>query len=251
MNISVVMIVKNGAKTIRKALESIRDFDDVVVYDNGSTDDSIAIAKEFSNVNLILGEFTGFGPTKNKAATYAKHDWILIVDCDEVIDAELLAMLKTKALNEQTVYILKSTSYYGDTPIKHSGWSNQRTKRLYNRSVTSLDNKDVHEDIISEGLETELLKGNMQHYTYLTITDFIVKLDRYSTLFAEDNAGRKYSSPLKAILNGGYSFFRTYILKRGFLDGYAGLVIAFSHMATNFYKYIKLYERNLELKRRK
>jgi len=88
----------------------------------------------------------------------------------------------------------------------------------------------------------------MKHYSYMSISDFIIKLDRYSTLFANDNVGKKSSSPAKAFFNGLYSFFRTYILKRGFLDGYAGLIIAFSHFATNFYKYIKLYELNLEQK---
>jgi hypothetical protein len=72
----------------------------------------------------------------------------------------------------------------------------------------------------------------------------VKKLDIYSSEFARDNVGKKQSSPIKAVLNGGFSFFKTYFMKRGFLDGYAGLVIAFSHMATNFYKYIKLYELN-------
>lgn len=251
MNISAVMIVKNGARTIRKTLESLCEFDDVVVYDNGSTDGTAGIAKEYGNVNLIQGEFTGFGPTKNKAASHARHDWILIVDSDEVVDAELLATLKTAQLDEQTIYSLNFTAYYRDIQIRHCGWNNQKIKRLYNRRVTGFNDKYVHENILDAGMNKALLKGNMQHYSYMTITDFIIKLDRYSTLFAEDNAGRKYSSPLKAILNGGYSFFRTYVMKRGFLDGYAGLVIAFSHMATNFYKYIKLYEKNLELKSRK
>ena len=249
MNISAVMIVKNGARTIRKTLESLREFDDVVVYDNGSTDGTTEIARQFSNVNLIAGEFIGFGPTKNRAASHAKHDWILIIDSDEVVDAQLLATLQGKPLDERTIYILNFTAYYRDIQIRHCGWNNQKIKRLYNKRVTGFNDKFVHENILDEGMhKQELGPGNMQHYSYMTISDFIIKLDRYSTLFAEDNAGRKYSSPLKAILNGAYCFFRTYVLKRGFLDGYAGLVIAFSHMATNFYKYIKLYEKNRELK---
>ena len=77
-NISVVIIVKDGGKTINATLSALSQFSDVVVYDNGSTDDTIEIAKKFQNVNLIQGDFTGFGPTKNRAATYAKNDWILI-----------------------------------------------------------------------------------------------------------------------------------------------------------------------------
>ncbi len=249
MNVSAVMIVKNGARTIRKSLESLREFDDVIVYDNGSTDETRSIAREFPNVNLIEGEFDGFGMTKNRAASFAKHDWVLIIDSDEVVDERLLHALKTKRLDSQTIYIVNFLAYYKDIQIRHCGWNNQKIRRLYNKSVTSFNDNAVHENIIDEGMRKELIEGNMKHYSYMNISDFIVKLDRYSTLFANDNVGKKKSSPAKAFFNGLYSFFRTYILKRGFLDGYAGLIIAFSHMATNFYKYIKLYEMNLEQKR--
>lgn len=242
-NISVVIIVKDGGKTINAALSALSRFSDVVVYDNGSTDDTIEIANKFHNVNLIQGDFTGFGPTKNKATTYAKNDWILILDSDEVADDEFVNHLKSQHLDDQNVYMVNMVSYYKDIKIKYSGWNNEKHVRLYNRKLTQYNNNYVHEDIEIEGFEVVLLQGDIKHYSYHDIHDFIVKLDRYSTLFAQQNPN-KYSSPLKAILNAGFSFFKTYILKRGFLDGYVGLVIAFSHMATNFYKYIKLYELN-------
>ena len=127
--------------------------------------------------------------------------------------------------------------------------TNNLIKRLYNKDVTSYNSNDVHEDIITQGLNQELLKGNVEHYSYHSISEFIIKADRYSTLFATNNVGKKSSSPTKAFFNGMYSFFRTYILKQGFRDGYVGLIIAFSHAVTNFYKYIKLYELNKELKK--
>lgn len=249
INVSAVMIVKNGARTIRRTLESLRDFDDVVVYDNGSTDGTLDIAKEFSNINLIEGNFDGFGTTKNRAAGFAKHDWILIIDSDEVVDKELLHALKTKALDSKSIYIVNFLAYYKEIQIKHCGWNNQKIRRLYNKTVTRFNDNAVHENIIDEGMKKEAIEGNMKHYSYMSISDFIVKVDRYSTLFAQDNVGKKFPSPAKAFFNGLYSFFRTYILKRGFLDGYAGLIISFSHMATNFYKYIKLYEMNRERSR--
>lgn len=248
MNISAVMIVKNGAVTIRKTLDSLEKFDDIVVYDNGSTDETVAIAREYSNVNLIEGNFDGFGTTKNRAATYAKNDWILSIDSDEVVDLELLHALQDKVLDARTIYVINAIAYYKDIQIRYSGWTDQKIRRLYNKTVTQFNDNFVHEHIIDEGMNKELIEGNIKHYSYMSISDFIVKLDRYSTLFANDNVGKKSSSPAKAFFNGLYSFFRTYILKRGFLDGYAGLIIAFSHMATNFYKYIKLYEMNLEEK---
>ncbi len=249
MNVSCVMIVKNGARTIRKTLESLRELNNVVVYDNGSTDGTQKIACEYPNVHLIEGNFDGFGTTKNRAASFAKHDWVLIIDSDEVVDGELLHALQTKELDSHTIYIVNFLAYYKEIQIKYCGWNNQKIRRLYNKSVTRFNDNAVHENIMDEGMKKEAIEGNMKHYSYMSISDFIIKADRYSTLFATDNVGKKSSSPAKAFFNGLYSFFRTYILKRGFLDGYAGLIIAFSHMVTNFYKYIKLYEMNVEQKR--
>lgn len=248
MNVSAVMIVRNGAQTISRTLESLTAFEDVIVYDNGSTDGTLAIAEAFSNVRVIKGFFDGFGTTKNRAASYAKNDWVLIIDSDEVVDETLRYALQTKNLDPKTIYIVNFLAYYKEIPIRHCGWNNQKIRRLYNKSVTQFNDNAVHENIIDEGMTKALIEGNMQHYSYRSISDFIVKLDRYSTLFAQDNVGKRRSSPAKAFFNGLYSFFRTYVLKRGFLDGYAGLIIAFSHAATNFYKYIKLYEMNLDVK---
>lgn len=246
--VSIVMIVKDGAKTIERSLQSLQRFDDVVVYDNGSTDGTQNLAKQFANVNLIEGEFHGFGDTKNKAASYAKHDWVLVLDSDEVVEKSLAKVLLENNYDKNTIYRINFKAFYKERQICHSGWNNQKIRRFYNRTVTRFNNNWVHEDLVDTHMQiVDLVQGSIKHYSYHSITDFITKVDRYSTLFAEDNKGRKRSSPLKAFFNAGYSFFRTYILKRGFLDGYPGLVIAFSHMATNFYKYIKLYEANREL----
>jgi len=249
MKISAVVLASNNEKTIKRTLESLKEFDDVVVYLNNSTDNTKAIAESFKNVNLIEGEFKGFGWTKNRACEYAKYDWIIIVDSDEVVDSELLNELKSRELDKNCVYLLNFKAFYKDIQVKHCGWNNQKIKRVFNKQITKYNQNDVHEDIITDGLKVELLKGNMEHYSYHSIEEFVQKANHYSTLFAQNNVGKKSSSPLKAFLNGGYSFFKTYILKRGFLDGYVGLVIAFSHMVTNFYKYIKLYELNRELKK--
>ena len=251
MNISAVVLAKNNEQTIKATLESLKGFDDVVVYDNGSNDTTMEIAKSFGNVNLIQGEFKGFGWTKNKAISFAKNDWIIIVDSDEVIDKKLFETLQTQQLDKNKVYQLNFKAYYKNIQVKYCGWNNQKIKRVYNKTITRYNGNDVHEDIISEGLNIDLLDGNMEHYSYESISQFIIKADHYSTLFAKNNAGYRKSSPIKAFLNGMYSFIKTYIFKRGFLDGYVGLVISYSHMVTNFYKYIKLYELNKELRESK
>ena len=242
--ISVVIIVKNGAETIEKVLNSLITFNDVVLYDNGSTDGTQNIASNFKNVNLIKGEFLGFGPTKNKAASYSKHNWILSLDADEVVSDEMLKNIQTINLNESKVYEIRRFNYYNNKRINYCGWGEERIVRLYDKSITSFNNNIVHEKILSNGLSVAIIDGELRHYPYNSMNQFIQKADYYSTLFAKENVGKKSSSPQKAFFNATFSFVKTYIFKRGFLDGYVGLVISVSHAVTNFFKYIKLYELN-------
>lgn len=247
MKISAVIIAKNSEKTIRKTLESLKEFDDVVVYDNGSSDNTILITKEFKNVNLVQDEFLGFGPTKNKALSFAKHDWILILDSDEVIDKNLLNTFKTKILNKNTVYKLNFNAYYRDRQIKHAGWSGQKIKRVFNKKVTKFNNNMVHEDIVCKNLRLEVLEGNVEHYSYSSISDFLQKIDKYSTIFAKQNKNKKSSSPSKAFFRAIYFFIKNYIFRLGFLDGYPGLIVCISGANGVFYKYLKLYEENNDI----
>lgn len=245
-NISCVIIVKDAISTIKKTLDSLLSFEDVVVYDNGSTDGTLDILKNYKNVNLFQGDFLGFGPTKNRAVGFAKNDWVLSLDADEVLSDEFITNLSNLNLTSNSIYTITRENYYKDVHVKHC-WGNDIIVRIFNRTKTQFTDEKVHEKIMEKEFKTSSINGSVKHYPYSTITDFIIKLDRYSTIFANDNKGKKKSSPLKAILNAKFSFIKTYFFKRGFLDGYAGLVIAFSHMATNFYKYIKLYELNREV----
>jgi len=246
-NISCVIIAKDAEATLTKTLDSLGAFEDVVVYSNNSIDKTDVIAASYANVQLINGDFLGFGPTKNLAASYAKNEWILSLDADEVLSKEFLKELENIVLKENHLYTILRENYYKKTAVKHC-WGSDIIVRVYNKTQTNFTDKKVHEKIISDNCTITAINSIVRHYPYSTITDFIMKLDRYSTIYAQDNCGKKSSSPTKAFCNGLFSFFKTYFLKRGFLDGYAGLVIAFSHMATNFYKYIKLYECNKETK---
>lgn len=246
-NITVVIIAKDAQSNIEKCLDSLTNFKEVILYLNNTTDRTRDISKNYNNVKIIDGIFKGFGPTKNEASTFSSNDWILSLDSDEVLSKDFVKNITELKLNTNSVYSILRTNYYKKTKIKHC-WGNDIITRLYNKEETKFCNNYVHEYIIEKNLKNESLIGTVEHYPYQTITDFIIKVDRYSTIFAEDNIGKKNSSPTKAILNAKFSFIKTYIFKRGFLDGYAGLIIAFSHMATNFYKYIKLYELNKEIK---
>ena len=245
-NISCVIIAKDAQATLNATLDSLQNFEDVVLYSNNSTDKTDEIASSYSNVNLVVGDFLGFGQTKNRAATYSKNHWILSLDADEVLSDEFVKALSELTLSDSKLYSITRENYYKKRVVKYC-WGKDIIVRVYNKTKTSFTDKKVHESIIRDGFEVQNISETVRHYPYSTVTDFIVKLDRYSSIYAEDNVGKKSSSPIKAFFNGIFSFFKTYFLKRGFMDGYAGLIIAFSHMATNFYKYIKLYEKNMEL----
>ena len=245
MDISVVIIVKDGERTIEACLKSLEDFDDIVVFDNGSTDGTQGLCKAFSNVSLVEGKFIGFGPTKKLASTYAKYDWILSLDSDEIVTDNFVETLRSVKLDDNTVYSIKRINYYKDIEIKH-GWSNDILPRVYNRARTNISDKMVHEGVITDGLRVEYLNISLKHERYSSISDFIRKADHYSTLFAKQNVGKRKSSPIKAIGNSIFAFIRKYIFKLGFLDGYPGLIMAYSNMIENFYKYMKLYELNKE-----
>ncbi|WP_299181282.1 glycosyltransferase family 2 protein [uncultured Neptuniibacter sp.] len=246
-HISCVIIVKNAAETIVPVLESLTAFDEVVLYDNGSDDGTQDLAKEYPNVNLVEGAFLGFGETKQKAAGYAKNNWVLSLDADEVLSETFIEGLKELSLDDHCVYSILRSNFYKDREVKHC-WGKDIIVRLYNRTKTGFNSNKVHEHVVVDGMDVIPLQGAVKHYPYQNISQFIIKLDKYSSLFAEENKGLKSSSPLKAFLSSNFSFFKTYIIKRGFMDGSPGLVIAFSHMATNFYKYMKLYELNKTIK---
>ena len=248
-HISAVMIVKNGAESLKACLQALAIFKEVIVYENGSTDDTPLIAQSFPNVTLIQGVFLGFGKTKNKAATYASNDWIFSLDADEVLSDEMALCLEKLNLSPLTLYSIERSNYYHDQKIKHCGWNSETIIRLYNKTQTAFNDNMVHEKIMTKTCAIEKIAGELKHYPYASISHFIQKIDHYSTLFASEHVGKRSSSPTKAFFNALYSFFRTYVFRAGFLDGYAGLLIAFSHMSANFYKYMKLYEANQKIKR--
>jgi len=247
-HISCVIIVKDAGHTIKSTLNSLSSFTEVILYDNGSSDDTLKIAADFANVKLVQGGFSGFGETKNKAAEYASNDWILSLDADETLNHEFIESLGSLSLDTACAYQILRTNFYRQQEIKYC-WKKERITRLYHRSSTGFNDNKVHEFVLTDNLQVSLLSGLVNHYPYQNLSDFMLKADRYSTLFAREKVGIKKSSPGKAVLNACFSFIKTYVIKAGFLDGYPGLIIAFSHMTTNFFKYMKLYEANIDLEK--
>jgi glycosyltransferase involved in cell wall biosynthesis len=245
--ISVAIIVKDGEKYIEECLRSLAAFDDVLLLDTGSTDRTMEIARRFENVRIEEHAFAGFGPTKNQAARSAKHDWILSVDSDEVVTPELSSEIHSLTLDDSQVYRFSRHSYYRGKFIKGCGWYPDKILRLYNRKRTGLNDNQVHESVmVKEGMGIVDLKGVLKHYPYDNAGSLVAKLQFYSTLFAEQNQGKIKSSPCKAVLRGMAAFFKGYVIRKGFLDGYAGFHIAFCQGLATYLKYLKLYEANQE-----
>ncbi len=244
--VSVTILTKNSKKYWREVLDSLQAFDEVLVYDNGSIDNTLEIAKTFPNVKIVIGTFEGFGPTHNKASNCAKHNWILSIDSDEIVTPEMTQEIKSTTLQEDTVYSFPRHNYFNGKFIRWCGWYPDRQYRLYNRTQTQFTDAQVHEAIQITKMHHVSLKSPILHYSYDSLSDFLTKMQSYSKLFAEQNKGKKSSSPLKATSHAIFAFIKSYFIKRGFMGGYEGFVISTYNAHTAFYKYLKLYEANRE-----
>jgi glycosyltransferase involved in cell wall biosynthesis len=244
MGISVTILTKNSSKYLKEVLDALDAFDEVVVFDNGSCDETLRIAAAYGNVVIHEGKFDGFGKTHNIASALAKNEWILSIDSDEVVTPEMCEEVLSLKLDAGAVYSFPRHNYFNGRLIKGCGWYPDRQYRLYHRGHTRFTDADVHESIIVKGMHIVPLKGALVHYSYACVGDFLSKMQSYSTLFAQQYCGVRRSSPLKAVLHGIYAFFKSYILKKGILCGYEGLLISTYNGHTAYYKYLKLYEAN-------
>ena len=234
---------KNAAETLRHTLQSTLPFQEVLVLDTGSTDETLTIARSFPNVVIHEAPFSGFGPTHNLASELASHDWILSLDSDEVLSAPLVQELLSLSLDPGHVYALLRHNYFNGKRIKGcAGWHPDWVVRLYHRTATRFTNAAVHEKIITERLKEVKLSSPLLHTPYRKMEDFLAKMQTYSTLFAEQNRHHKGSTLWQAIYHSWFAFFKSYFLKRGFLGGKEGFIISLYNGHTTFYKYLKLME---------
>jgi len=242
--ITCVVLTKNSATTLEKTLESLARFDEVIVCDTGSTDGTLDIANRYRNVKVIEGSLNeGFGKVRIFASQKAKWEWILSIDSDEALSQGLIDEIETLELDPSRVYSIPFRNWYRGQPIKGCGWSPDRHVRLYHKISTNFSESAVHEAIQTENLTITPLSHPIDHESYRSLSDFLVKMERYSNLFATQNRGKK-SSLKKALCHGIFAFFKSYILKRGLFDGRAGLIISLYNGHTAYYKYAKLAEIN-------
>jgi glycosyltransferase involved in cell wall biosynthesis len=235
-HISVVIIAKNAQETIKECLDSLKDFDEVILYLNDSSDRTEDIARCYENVKIIKGKFEGFGPTKNRAAEHAKNNWILSLDSDEILNNNLVSEIANIDLTDiKKLYVLKRDNYFlGANTI-----DKDLIVRLYNNTFTSFDNALVHEKIkVPKNAEKIRLKHSFKHLNITNINQTLTKMIKYTDLGAE---GQKTCLFITVIAKATFAFIQTYFLRLYILDGWRGFVIAINNANRRFYKYVKQY----------
>ena len=230
--LSIVIITFNSERYLQEVLESCAFANEVVLVDSGSTDKTLSIAQSFMNVTIAHQPWLGFGPQKQKGVECARNDWVFVLDSDEVIREELQREIAI-AFKSATYngYFVPRINYFFGKPIKRMGLYPDETLRLFNRQFGHFNDNAVHEKVILRGASSSL-EEPMIHYAYETIEQFIAKQNRYSTLGAKRNV-------FKALVNPYWTFCRLYFLKKGFLEGWHGFIIAKLYAQYTFWKYIK------------
>jgi glycosyltransferase involved in cell wall biosynthesis len=245
MQISATIITLNEERNIARAIQSLVCADEILIVDSGSTDRTREIAVALG-ARVIEEPWRGYAAQKNLAACSAKHDWILSLDADEQLSPELalqIGELKKSGPRFDGYSFPRLAQYLGRW-IHHSGWYPDRKVRLYDRRKAKWAGEYVHESVRVEGSIGEL-NGKLLHYTCASLSEHMRTLDRYTTLAAQEVAARNQPVPIsRLIIDPAWTFFRTYLLQRGFLDGREGLAIAWMAGLYTFLKYAKAYFRN-------
>jgi len=240
--LSVIIVAKNEEKNILPCVESVAWANEIIVLDSGSTDDTIQLLKQ-ANIRIIETDWPGYGPQQNRGIDAATHEWIFSLDADERITPELASEIRSAIeKNQFDVFDVPRKSFFVTKFMQHSDWWPDRTRRLFKKKSARFTDHIIHASL-SSNKTVGHLNEPMIHYTFHEYHSVIEKMNRYSSGSALDlnNAGKK-SSLSTALGHGLWAFFRTYILKKGFLDGQAGLILAIANAEGTYYKYLKLFE---------
>jgi glycosyltransferase involved in cell wall biosynthesis len=240
MKITATIITLNEERNIARAIESLRCCDEILIIDSGSIDRTMELAQNLG-VQVIEAGWLGYAAQKNWAAEQAANDWILSLDADEALSEALEAELWNlkKSGPQYDAYTMPRLARYLGRWILHSGWYPDRKIRLYHRAKARWVGEFVHESVQVDG-RLGHLDSNILHFTCDSLSEHLKTLDKYTTLAAQEIAARRVKVPLyRLILDPPWTFLRSYILKRGFLDGHEGLIIAYMAAFYTFLKYSK------------
>lgn len=241
--ISATIIVKNEEANIQDCLDCLDFVDEIIVVDSGSSDGTEMICRACPKVKFFSYPWEGFGKQKNIAAGLAANDWILNVDADERVTPELRTSIMTAGFDHCAAFRMARENYFGNRWIRRCGWYPDTKVRLYDRRRTSFSEKVVHEGVV-EPETTGSLTGNLRHFTYSGIPDYVARMDRYSSLAAEEIIKQGRRPGLSAILfRPFWTFINMYLLRGGFLEGYIGLLLSLLYAQYTFLKYAKAREK--------
>ncbi|MHB1685936.1 MAG: glycosyltransferase family 2 protein [Ignavibacteriaceae bacterium] len=246
IKISSIVIAKNEENNIKRSIESqLSCVDEIVVLvDEHSSDTTFEIVKSYPAIKCEVVKWMGYSQTKQYAVSLTTNDWIFWIDADEVITKELsqeLNKFKNTDTNFSAYTVPRLANFLGRW-IKHSGWYPGRVTRLFNKKFARFSQKNVHENLIVEG-KTGSLHSDLLHYTDPSIKHYFEKFNNYTSLAAEELAKKnKKFSVSGIIVRPFFIFIKMYFLKRGFLDGIQGFILAVFSSAYVFTKYCKFWE---------
>ncbi len=251
MKISGVVITYNEEENIEECLQSMHEVvDELIVVDSFSTDQTRGLAEKF-NVKFIEHTFEGHIEQKNYAIDQASNDWVLSLDADERLSENLQSVIKLlrKDGAKADGYRFNRLNNYCGQWIKHGGWYPDSKIRLWNRKKGKWGGVNPHDTVVmNEGATTKAVKADILHYTYRKMEDHITQMNKFSTIAAlEDHKkGKKANVIIHLIFYPILNFLKNYIIRLGFLDGYAGFVVCKNGAYYRFLKYAKLRNLNLE-----
>lgn len=245
--LSAVLIVKNEAVILADCLAALDWVDEIVVLDGASDDDSVAIARRFTDKVFVEADWQGFGLQRQRAQQHASGDWVFMIDADERVTPELRREIETVMADEQqqSIYLVPILPWCFGRFIRHSGWYPEHKIRLYPRLKARYGDDRLHEKLqLDEGLKRVFLKGDLLHFTYRDMEHYLVKSAFYASEWAQayQQKGRE-ASLLQAAIHGLGCFFKMYLMKRGFLDGRQGFLLAVLSAHSTFVKYADLWTR--------
>ena len=240
MKITATIITLNEERNIARAIESLRCCDEILILDSGSVDRTVELAQKLG-AQVIEAGWRGYAGQKNWAAEQSNYDWILSLDADEALSESLEGEIWNLKKNgpRYDAYTMPRIAQYLGKWILHSGWYPDRKVRLYNRRHAKWAGDFVHESVQVQG-RIGHLESNILHFTCDSISEHIKSIDRYTTLAAQELVAHKETVRLsRLILDPAWTFCRTYVLQRGFLDGVEGLILAYMAAFYTFVKYAK------------
>jgi glycosyltransferase involved in cell wall biosynthesis len=243
--LSAIVITRNEAHNLDDCLQSLKGLvNEIIVVDSQSTDDTVAIATHHGAQVSQPADWPGFGPQKNRALSLATCEWVLSIDADERVTPELAVEIQ-KTLQDSprgVAFEIPRLSWYCGRFIRHAGWQPDHVLRLFKRESAKFSDDLVHERVVTDA-RVESLKNHLLHYSYLNFSQVLSKVDAYSSASAKQAyAQGKRSTVARALGHGAWAFFRTYVIRAGFLDGGHGLALSISNAETSYYKYLKLWQ---------